>query len=46
MLKLVKNHAKVKQIPDAKLLPSENYLLSPSTLLSQSNRAYSTKCSK
>ena len=45
-LKLAKNQAKSKQNPDAKLLPFENYPLSPLTLPSKTDTRYSKKCAK
>ena len=45
-LKLAKNQANAKQYPEVKLLLSENYSLSSSTLSSKNNRRYSKKCAK
>ena len=45
-LKLVKNHTKAKQHPEAELLLFENYLPSSSMLYTNSNRAYSRKYAK
>ena len=45
-LKLTKNQAKAKNLPEAELLLFENYPLSSSILSSKTNMCYSKKCAK
>ena len=45
-LKLAKNQEKAKQHPEAELLLYENYSVSSSVLLSETNIRYSKKCTK
>ena len=45
-LKLGKNQAKAKQHAEAEHLLLENYVLSSSTLSSQDNKKYFSKCAK
>ena len=45
-MKLVKNQAKAKQHPEAKLLLFENYSLSSFKLSYKNNRRYSKTCKK
>ena len=45
-LKLVKNHAKPKEHPEAELLLFQDYSLFLSTLLFKNNRRYSKKYTK